>query len=399
MSKRSSPITELGSPHVDPSLSGNPAAMKYAQNVRARRPAPSLPMYNEPVAGGPSPPIPRLTDSFREGMTMADQAIAASAPPPQAPASGLYASPVGVPMHQTTAATTNILPADLLPEAATHDPAYQAGAGSLYASSQPALALKYGVIRNKNFIAPQQLQSGRSGLRPETIENIKQMQEFQQTVKRPDPAGERAQKEAASGPAGAAARLAGTTDDDNIAPVTEEQRRNIRKSLENMDDFDFNTFREMMVKDILNNDEQKKIIEERCAPMDITDIIMNNRIYQTVPILPGKFEPEFQSLSAQEDLALKRLIMIEGKSLNLSERYLLDKYSLMGVAAAVRSINKKPLPDHLDKDGHFNDELFLVKFNIVVRFPFHMLSSLGINFFWFDVRVRKLFQAETIKNG
>jgi len=71
----------------------------------------------------------------------------------------------------------------------------------------------------------------------------------------------------------------------------------------------------------------------------------------------------------------------------------------MGVAAGLFAVNKKVLPSHLDKDGHFNDDLFLQKFNLVIKYPFHMLSSLGINFFWFDVRVRMLFKAEMVKNG
>jgi len=392
MSKRE---VNLGPPHVDPSLSTNPAAQRYAQQLHQRK-------YAVPVAGGPTPPIPRLDQPHQTGMTMADQAVAAAQPQPASSDSG-FIQPTGAPMHRLgSPAGPALLPSDLLPEQATKDPEYQQGAGSRYAMNQPQLAMKYGVIRNGQYVSPQLLSSGRPGLQPKTIEGLQALQQLSKEAQRPvKPEGAQAQaeREAASGVAGAAARLAGTSEKESIQPMTEEDREKVKKSLEKMDEFDFNTFREMMIKDILNNDEQRQVVEARCLPMDVTDLIMKGRVTQVVPIIPGKFEPEFQSLSAEEDLALKRLIMLEGKSLNVSERYLLDKYSLMGVAAGLFAVNKKVLPSHLDKDGHFNDDLFLQKFNLVIKYPFHMLSSLGINFFWFDVRVRMLFKAEMVKNG
>ena len=89
----------------------------------------------------------------------------------------------------------------------------------------------------------------------------------------------------------------------------------------------------------------------------------------------------------------------EAKSLEPSDRYLLDKYSLMGLAVSLRSVNKKQIPLHEDHDGNFDDKKFWEKFNIVVKFPFHMLASLAVNWFWFDMRVRRLFVAEQVGNG
>ena len=44
-------------------------------------------------------------------------------------------------------------------------------------------------------------------------------------------------------------------------------------------------------------------------------------------------------------------------------------------------------------------QVFLKKFNMVLRLPLHMLASIGVNTLWFDVRVRKLFVAEKLGNG
>lgn len=387
---------EMTLPYVDPSLAGVPAAQGYAQGLAQRRGAVPLPRYNTPVAGGANPPMPRLDQPHRDGMTMADQAAEALFPQPTSaePSTGFYQGPT---MHRTAAATSSgmpLMPTDLLPEQATQDPEYQQGAGSRYAINQPRLAAKYGVIRNGQYLSPQQTQTGRPGLSPQSIEALKTLQQLQQ---QPPPRVE--EKEAVTGTGSSAARLANAPGDDDINPVTDEDREKIKKSLENMDEFDFNTFRNMMVKDILNNEEQRKIIEERLIPIDVTDLILHGMARQVVPIIPGKFEPEFQTVSAEQALALKRLIVLEAKSLDVGDRYLLDKHSFMELAAGIYSINKKPLPSQFDRDGNFQDELFLKKFNLVIKYPLHMLSSLGINYFWFELRVRRLFKTENIKNG
>jgi len=367
---------EVTLPHVDPSLGGNPTAQKYAQSLQQRRgQPPAVPLYNTPVAGGPTPPVPRLDQPHREGMTMADQAAEALFPgqPSTDPQqSGFFQAPT---MHRTGGGPP-LLPSDLLPEQATKDPDFQQGAGSRYAVNQPHLAVKYGVLRNGQYLAPQQLQTGRPGLSPQSIDSLKTLQTLQQA----------APKEKEEAP---------IKDEE----VTDTDRERVKKSLEKMDEFDFHTFRDMMVKDILNNEEQRKIVEARLEPLDITDLILHGRARQIVPIVPGKFEPEYQSVSIEEALALKRLIIMEAKSLDVSDQYLLDKHSFMELTAGVYAINKKPLPSHLDQAGNFSDDLFLKKFNLIIKYPKNMLASLGIHYFWFEYRVRGLFKAESVKNG
>ena len=265
----------------------------------------------------------------------------------------------------------------------------------MYAVNQPHLAHKYGVLRNGQFIAPQQLQTGRPGLRQQTVEGLKAVQEFnanRQAAERGDAAAERA---ASEGPAGQAAQLAGG----GAEAVTPEQRAQAEEALKNMDDFDFNSFRELMMKDLLNNDDQRKIVEERLKPLDLSELIMNGRISEVIPVRPVHYEPELQSLTGEEELALKRLLMEERKNLEAPDRYLLDKYQLMTIACALKAVNKTTFPPHLDDKGKFNDERFWAKFNRVLQMPFHMLASIGVHYYWFDIRVRKLFVAERLKNS
>lgn len=183
------------------------------------------------------------------------------------------------------------------------------------------------------------------------------------------------------------------------AEPEESEREQVQRALERMDDYDLDALREALVKDLLNNEEQRTIIEARLEPLDLSELVVDGRISQLVPVVPGKFEPEFQSMTGEEELALKRLLFQERRSLDAPDRYLLDKYRLMCIACGLRAVNRSVFPTHLDTSNRFSDELFSQKFDRVLRLPFHMLASLAANYYWFDIRVRKLFTAENLKNG
>ena len=381
-------------PVIDPAVTGpmmDPSARRYQQQMEERR-------YGAPV-GGEHVPIPRLDASQNDGMSMSDNARVQRQPMigSQMPGGGIFGDPAAA--QAAAPAKLNLFPADLLPEAAKSDPMFQQGMGSMNASNQPHLAQKYGVIRNGQFIPAQMLSTGRAGLKSETVEGLKQLAEFQKTREKVESGEQAIEDQAAEGPAGAGARLAGG----DAAASTQADRKKMQEQINELDDFDYHTYREMMMKDILNNEEQRRVIEERLkadgSELSITDLVTTGYVPQIVHVVPGKFFPEFQSMTAEEDLALKRLIAMEAKELNISDKYLLDKYSMMSVAVGLRSINKIPLPDHKDKQGKFDDAAFWQKFNHVVKYPFHMIASLGVQYFWFDIRVRKLFVAEKVKNG
>jgi hypothetical protein len=392
----------FNAPFVSPGVA-DPAARNYAADIAARRGVVAG-RYTTPVAGGPTPPIPALAGQHASGLTMADQAnlqrAEAEGPPQRAQPRSMFqpAPPVG--RAPGTPPPVGILPSDILPEEARQDPAFKEGAGSMYASAQPELALRYGVLRNKQRIPPQQLAQMPKGGAPlqTTPEQWQTIADFQGKQRAAESEDQRIEKEAAAGPAGAAGRFGNAPSDGPRADPAAGQR-NLTEAVKKLDDFDFNTFREMMLKDLLNNEEQRELIEARCEPLDLTDLIVRGFTTQRVPIIPGKFEPEFRSMEGTEDLAIKRLIMQESKGLEVSDRYLLDKFSLMGVTVGLYSINGNVVPSHQNADGKFDEDKFWKKFEFVTRYPFHMLGSLGVNYFWFDIRVRKLFVAAKLKNG
>lgn len=305
------------------------------------------------------------------------------------------------------AVQAGLQPGDMLPEEALRDPEAQQGPGSAYAASQPHLALRYGVVRGGRRIAPQELRKGRPGqLSPNTLEGLQAMQQAQvkamQQRQQSGPEGlpqteDEALEQAEEGAAAQSARAA-------EKPMTDEERKEVEDAINAMDSFDYDGFRQRMERDVLNNPKQREIIRGRCKELNIDDLIMKNRLSQDVPIIPpgnGRlgFVVRYTSMTGEEDLALKQLIMQESKSIEVTDRYLLDKFAFMAIACGLTAINGNPAPTHLDDKGNFNEKKFWIKFNWVLKRPIHMLASIGVNHSWFEQDVRKLFVAEKLGNG
>lgn len=418
-------------PFIHPGIT-DPKALQYAQQAEARRRPAPIPRYTEAVAGGPDVPIPPLNSEAVGGMPMAVQAAAMrpsaapSMPQPSFGAEPALARPAGMPVPSGIVTGAEHLapppapprsgglvmpgaltPGDVLPPTARTDPRYQQGQGADVAMNQPELAMQYGVLRNGVYIAPQALKQGvkqvggtakpqQSQLSQQTLDGLQQLEQFNRDRARAEsgevPIDQQIAADAAAGPAGAA----GAT----RPPLSPDEKRNL---LDEMDEFDITRLRNALYKDLLNNDEQKSIIEARLKPLDLSDLIMTGRITQVVPIVPGKFEPEFQSYGGDEDLYVKRMLGVEMENLKPMnsglERYITDRYTLMGLTVSVKALNKVQFPTIYDKDGMWDETLFWKKYKIVSKFNYHMIGSLVVNWFWFDLRVRHLFKAEALGNG
>jgi hypothetical protein len=371
-----------------------PQAAAYARGAQARGVGPQK--YVGARAGGPTPPIPPLDGPAPEhGKTMAQIAMEQRQQAAMPPGSILQG-------NQSIQQGPDIRPTDLLPAEAQSDPAFMHGSGSMYAISQPNLALKYGVMRGDKRLSPQVLMArpvvpggpAKTQLRPETLEDLKKLSDLSHKGESGELAAERASEQ---GPAGQAANI-GTPPGAGGGGKTLSDEE-VKKKIAGMDEFDLSTLHEMMVRDIINNEDQRKIVEERCDPLNLADLVVNYTVTQRVPIIPGVFEPEYESLTGEDDLNLKRMLVEEAKTLKVDDRYLLDKYALLGLACAVKAINGKPLGSHRDTDGNFSEKALELKFKKILRMPLPMLAALGPHYFWFDQRVRKLFVAQSIKNG
>lgn len=173
----------------------------------------------------------------------------------------------------------------------------------------------------------------------------------------------------------------------------------IAQAASRIDQFDLNEFREMMLRDLINNEDQRKMVEERLAPLSLNDLIMEGSVRQTVIIRAGEYEPTFISFDAEEDLKLKELIGREMKTGEAADRYYLDKYSIMSIVLGTVALNGSSFGSHRDENNNFSEDRFWAKYNRMVKLPFHLMASLGVHWAWFDQRVRRLVQATNLKNG
>lgn len=389
---------------VDPSAIH--AQTAYAVGIHARRGSASLPKAELPLS--PSrPPIPHLTGApTSDGRTMADFARGervVPGPAPRSPLGGIIqeGAPSAPPAPAARAAGLKLLPMDILPAEAKEDPAYVQGQGSEFAAHQPSLAAKYGVYRNGQFVPPQKLvrDSGKPGLRPETVRDLEELRKLSEGQSAPglDQGEAEAKKAVEDGLGGAAGRVGNEPGDNSTKP--EDREAAVRKAIDQMDSFELSQWRQLMMKQILHGEPERKLIESRLKPLDIGELITKGVIRQRIPIIPGKYEITLQSYDGQVDLALKRLVMMESKSVDVGEQYHLDKYSFMVLAVGLHKINDRPYADVVDPNGLFNDDLFLAKFNQIMRLPMHMLASIGVNQMWFEMRVRKLYSASAVGNG
>lgn len=417
-------LPDGGGIYVDPSVT-DPAARAsvaaYQVGIAARRGSTALPKQDLPLQQ-PRPPIPVLSGGPVMGQggrgTMADFARAerslqtpqAAALPPMGAGSiieELPPAPAPAPTRAetVTAASLGLAPADLLPETALRDPAFQQGIGAQFAASQPHLAARYGVMRGGVHIPPQRLGGGqRKGqISAATVADLETLQRLQNTP----PSGasstqedEQIRREVEAGPAGAAARVGNAPGDNSTRTATEAERaETLKRAIEQMDSFEFNQWRQLTMRQFLHSEEQRELIEKRLQPLDIGELLMTNRAMQRIPIIPGKYEITLQSFDGHTEMALKRLAMMESRSVDVGEQYTLDKHSFMAVAAGLHKVNDKTFPGITDANGNFDDKLFLEKFNQVMKLPIHMLASIGVNQMWFEMRVRKLFSAAALGNG
>ncbi len=309
------------------------------------------------------------------------------------------ASLPGVSAPRASAESLGILSTDVLPPEAENDPNFQRGFGSNAAPAQPAMAMKYGVIRNGQRLMPQQLrqQAGsKVQLRPQTLQDLQDLKELKEKQTGLPATEKEAEQQAAGGAAAHSAR-AGSELKEPAAPSAEDEE--VKKGIEMMDSFDYDRIREVMNRDMLNNPDQQKIIEDRCKELDLTELIMKSRVSQDVHVIPRKFVITFESMTGEEDLALKRLVMQESKSTEVTDRYLLDKFAFMALTVGLKAINANPVPAHTDEKGEFDEKQFWIKFAWVMKQPLHLLASIGVNHTWFEMRVRKLFVAEKVGNG
>lgn len=174
----------------------------------------------------------------------------------------------------------------------------------------------------------------------------------------------------------------------------EQEKENEKREEDILGMLDFDNRNE--ATKILDNKKRRKEIESRCQPMSFEDLLIKDEVQQDVPIIPGKFVARYRSYTPQESLFIKQYIQREA---GRSDQYLLEKFAMCQLTLAMVSLNNVPFPDHRNQDGVPDEKLFEEKLKRIMTKNGYIVADLGVNYGWFDIRVRRLINPDDLKNG
>jgi len=179
--------------------------------------------------------------------------------------------------------------------------------------------------------------------------------------------------------------------------TTEEARR-----LEETSDMDFDLMLARMSSDAINNEEERKAVEARVAPMSLADGLVSNEWTQHVPIKPGVLNVTFRSTTGVEAESLRQLVLLETQDNPKAASMAGERLGFFQVVAAIKMINGQEYANHLVFNGTtqvFDKDIFMSKVNALSMKPALLIHSLQVHAYWFDRRVRDLFSTTALKNG
>jgi len=153
------------------------------------------------------------------------------------------------------------------------------------------------------------------------------------------------------------------------------------------------------IRNKLMSKSRRETIEARLGSLDISDMIMKREIQQVVPVVPGKLELTFRTMSQKEGLWILQYIFdFPGSTL-----YTQELLSTCRLVASVIAINGKYLPEHREGVGQSGESVskegFKKKMEALSSFPIQFIADMSVQLIWFEDRVNDLFGLDALKNG
>ena len=188
--------------------------------------------------------------------------------------------------------------------------------------------------------------------------------------------------------------------EDEVSVSTEETKERLEDSEEELvesNPFDFGAIQRARAK--ILSDKRRRIIEERLAPLQLEDMIVNREITQTVTILPNKLSITLRTFNQREHLFCLRYVYKFGGSQLYVEEFL----NTCKMVCSMFAVNGAPLPDHRIEVGKRGEEVdekrFEDKMYHISSFPVQMLADFSVQMIWFNDRVNDLLSLDNLKNG
>ena len=145
-----------------------------------------------------------------------------------------------------------------------------------------------------------------------------------------------------------------------------------------------------------DNKKVRAKIESRCSEIDFSELVLNGRVTQSIPIIPGKLEIVLQSLTGRETFWIQK----KAEAAALSDMTIASWAGYARLAMSMTSINGTRTPGYL-KDGEIHDDGFESQLDAVMGHSEITLRVLLTNLGWFMDRVEGLLDNdfELLKNG
>lgn len=227
------------------------------------------------------------------------------------------------------------------------------------------------------------------GLKPETVAGLRALHEATAAQQQPAPTTPPTEKSEEKPP-----------EKKSVTKLSEDEKRAAAETA----DLDFDVMLARMRNDIINNEEERKAVEARLKPMDLTDGLLTGEFKQHVPISPGKLEVGFRTISPLENGEMRKhilqVIIEDERFSNMAG----EELAFMQMVASVHMLNGQEMPSHLKKGDKltiriFDWDAFNQKLALFRTYPTPLIHALSTHAHWFDLRVRKLFSSADLKNG
>ena len=150
-------------------------------------------------------------------------------------------------------------------------------------------------------------------------------------------------------------------------------------------------------KELTEDEKLKAAIEKRLKPIDVGQHLMGTgEVLQKVPIIPGKLEPVFRTVTEYEEGWVDVWIYKQGDISGRQYNRLMTEISL---AFAIHTLGGQTWPPTVDKAGRVIDEAVEDRLARVRKLSATVTNFLALNMGWFIARVNKALTAEALGNG
>ena len=151
----------------------------------------------------------------------------------------------------------------------------------------------------------------------------------------------------------------------------------------------------------LDETEQlRRGIEGRLRALDIGQYILNGELMQLVPVIPGKLEVRYRTVSEYEEGWVDaHLAKQNAANKEMTQRQFLRLMNECSLACHIHSVGGSAWPVVLNGDGTVNESHMEERLRRVRKFPSAVFALLTQNMGWFLERVSKALSAEALGNG